>query len=138
MKAKLINGKLQKSTTMSAGYDLFSKETKRIKANTSEVFKTGVSLEIEEGYEGQVRARSGLNFKNSVFPAIGTIDSDYRGEVMVKLYNLSDKDMFINEGDRIAQLVIAKHYEIEGAIVLDKARGDGGFGSTGGINGIQY
>ncbi len=97
---------------------------------------TGLYMEIPEGYEGQVRPRSGLAIKSgiSVLNSPGTIDADYRGQVCVILINLSDKAFVINSGDRIAQLVIARceQVEVEQVEVLSETeRGAGGFGHTG-------
>ena len=97
---------------------------------------TGLYLEIPEKYEAQVRSRSGLALKKgiTVLNSPGTIDADYRGEIGVILINLSDSDFEINTGDRIAQMIIAKHETIEWEAVDkldDSVRGDKGFGSTG-------
>ena len=97
---------------------------------------TGLFMEIPVGYEGQVRPRSGLAIKSgiTVLNSPGTIDADYRGEVKVILINLSDADFVIKSGERIAQLVIAKHEQpevIEVEILSETERGTGGFGHTG-------
>lgn len=97
---------------------------------------TGLFMEIPIGYEGQVRPRSGLAIKSgiTVLNSPGTIDADYRGEVKVILINLSDVDFVIKSGDRIAQLVIAKHEQMEVVEVetlSETERGAGGFGHTG-------
>ena len=97
---------------------------------------TGLFMEIPVGYEGQVRPRSGLAIKSgiTVLNSPGTIDADYRGEVKVILINLSDTDFVIKSGDRIAQLGIAKHDQMEVVEVetlSDTERGAGGFGHTG-------
>lgn len=97
---------------------------------------TGLFMEIPVGYEGQVRPRSGLAIKNgiTVLNSPGTIDADYRGEVKVILINLSENDFVIKNGDRIAQLVIAKCEQmevIEVETLSDTERGAGGFGHTG-------
>ncbi len=97
---------------------------------------TGLSMEIPEGYEVQVRPRSGLALKHgiTVLNAPGTIDSDYRGEVKVLLINHSSEAFTINNGDRIAQIVVARNYRLpfeEADDLSDSARGEGGFGSTG-------
>ena len=97
---------------------------------------TGLFMEIPVGYEGQVRPRSGLALKSgiTVLNSPGTIDADYRGEVKVILINLSDVDFVIKSGDRIAQLVIAKHEQMEVVEVetlSETERGAGGFGHTG-------
>jgi len=97
---------------------------------------TNLQVEIPEGFEIQVRPRSGLAFKNGIgiLNAPGTIDEDYRGEIKVILFNFGDEDFVIKRGDRIAQLILGKVYraKIEEANSLsDTARGAGGFGSTG-------
>ena len=97
---------------------------------------TGLFMEIPVGYEGQVRPRSGLAIKSgiTVLNSPGTIDADYRGEVKVILINLSDSDFVIKSGDRIAQLVIAKHEQpevVEVHTLSETERGAGGFGHTG-------
>ena len=98
--------------------------------------KTGLFIELPVGYEAQVRPRSGLAYKNgiTVLNSPGTIDADYRGEVGVILVNLSNEQFVIENGERIAQLVIAKHEQAEWELVEELAeteRGVGGFGSTG-------
>ena len=97
---------------------------------------TGLYMEIPEGYEGQVRPRSGLALKSgiTVLNSPGTIDSDYRGQICVILINLSDKSFIINSGDRIAQMVIAKCEQVEPVqveVLSETERGAGGFGHTG-------
>lgn len=97
---------------------------------------TGLFIELPVGFEAQIRPRSGLAFKNgvTVLNSPGTIDADYRGEVKVLLVNLSDVDFTINDGERIAQMVVARHEQINWTEVdqlADTARGEGGFGSTG-------
>lgn len=97
---------------------------------------TGLFLEIPLGFEAQVRPRSGLAFKNglTVLNSPGTIDADYRGEIKVILVNLSNQDFTINDGERVAQMVIAKHEQaewIEVEQLIETDRGAGGFGSTG-------
>ena len=97
---------------------------------------TGLHIELPVGYEAQIRPRSGLAYKHgiSIVNAPGTIDADYRGEIKVLLINLSDTDFVINNGDRIAQMVIAKHETINWAPVEqlnETARGEGGYGHTG-------
>ncbi|MGN7205133.1 dUTP diphosphatase [Pedobacter sp. SAFR-022] len=97
---------------------------------------TGLHIELPVGYEAQIRPRSGLAYKHgiSIVNAPGTIDADYRGEIKVLLINLSDTDFVINNGDRIAQMVIAKHETINWEPVEqlnETARGQGGYGHTG-------
>ena len=125
-------------TEGSAGMDLCSssEEIITIRAGESGLIPTNLILQIPEGYEAQVRPRSGLAFKYSVtvLNSPGTIDSDYRGEIGVLLINLGKKDFVINFGDRIAQMIIAKYEKavlIESDIITETERGDGGYGSTG-------
>lgn len=119
-----------------AGFDFCSIEKKVIKAGEWELVKTGLAFEIAEGYELQVRPRSGLALKNgiSVLNSPGTVDSDYRGEICVILINHSKVDFNIEVGDRIAQGVIAKVEQVGFELVenlSDTQRGEGGFGSSG-------
>ena len=107
-----------------------------IESGKSAMIPTGLFFEIPEGYEIQVRPRSGLAAKNgvTVLNTPGTIDSDYRGEIKIILINLGDKDFVINSGDRVAQMVIAPVIQACFSIVdelSDTTRGSGGFGSTG-------
>ena len=125
-------------TLLSAGMDLRANlhETIIIKPLQRLLVKTGLYISLQKGYEAQIRPRSGLALKKgiSVLNSPGTIDADYRGEIGVILINLSDSDFEINSGDRIAQMVIAKHETISWKVVdkLDESkRGDKGFGSTG-------
>ena len=125
-------------TTASAGVDLRANLTETITLKWLErtLVKTGVFLEIPEGYEAQVRPRSGLALKKgvTVLNSPGTIDADYRGEVGVILINLSNEDFVIENGERIAQLVFAKVEQaqwLEVKTLSDTTRGEGGFGSTG-------
>ncbi len=125
-------------TEGSAGMDLCANinEPVSMQPNERQLIPTGLSIEIPLGYEGQVRPRSGLAFKKglTVLNAPGTIDSDYRGDIGVMLINLSNNVVEVNDGDRIAQLIIAKHESIEWlqADTLENSeRGAGGFGSTG-------
>ena len=97
---------------------------------------TGLHIALPEGYEAQIRPRSGLALKHgiTVLNSPGTVDADYRGEVMVLLINLSDKDFVVNDGERIAQMVIAKHEQgdfIEVEVLDETERGEGGYGHTG-------
>lgn len=126
------------ATPASAGVDLRANVSEPITLGSLEriLVPTGLFLAIPEGYEAQVRPRSGLAAKRgvTVLNAPGTVDADYRGEVKVILVNLSKDDFIIEPGERIAQLVIAKHEiaEWEEVESLDKTdRGEGGFGSTG-------
>ncbi|GFN36462.1 dUTP diphosphatase [Tepidimicrobium xylanilyticum] len=125
-------------TKGSAGMDLYANldESITIKPMERVLVPTGLYISIPNGYEAQIRARSGLALKHGITLAngIGTIDSDYRGEIGVILLNLSKEDYTINRGDRIAQLVIVKYerVEFEEVLSLDSTeRGEGGFGHTG-------
>jgi len=98
--------------------------------------KTGLFIELPIGYEAQVRPRSGLAFKKgiTVLNSPGTVDADYRGEIGVILVNLSNEPFTVENGERIAQLVIAKHERaewLEVEVLTETSRGEGGFGSTG-------
>lgn len=128
----------QYETENSAGVDLHAniEEPVLLEPLQRHVIPTGICVSIPNGYEGQVRPRSGLAAKKgiTVLNAPGTIDADYRGEIGVILVNLSDTTFHINPGERIAQLVFAKCERAEFVEVeeLDEtARGEGGFGSTG-------
>jgi dUTP pyrophosphatase len=126
------------STPTSAGMDLRANidESIRLKPLERTIVKTGIFMELPIGYEAQVRPRSGLAFKKgiTVLNSPGTIDADYRGEVGVILVNLSSEEFVIEDGERIAQMVIAKHEQakwVEVEILDASQRGAGGFGSTG-------
>ena len=130
------NPKLE--TLGSAGADLraFTDKSITLKPFERRLIPTGIKIELPIGYEAQIRSRSGLAYKNgiSVLNSPGTIDSDYRGDVGVILINLSKENFVINNGDRIAQMVVAKHEYpvfIESTELNISERGDGGFGSTG-------
>lgn len=125
-------------TIASAGMDLRANLNELISLQPLEraIVKTGLFIELPLGYEAQVRPRSGLAAKNgiTVLNSPGTIDADYRGEIGVILINLSKEVFVIENGERIAQLVIAKHERaqwIEVQELSDSSRGEGGFGSTG-------
>lgn len=125
-------------TALSAGMDLYANLSEPIVLKSLErrLIPTGLFIALPEGYEAQIRPRSGLAFKNgiTVLNTPGTIDADYRGEIGVILVNLSADEFTINDGDRIAQMVIAKYetanweevYSLE-----ETERGEGGFGSSG-------
>jgi dUTP pyrophosphatase len=142
MKIKIINKSKHPlphyATVASAGFDV------RANIDTPLVLKplerilvpTGLFIELPIGSEAQVRPRSGLAFKNgiTVLNSPGTIDADYRGEIKVILVNLSQEEFVINDGERIAQVIIAKHEQAEWVEVeqlMDTERGSGGFGHTG-------
>lgn len=125
-------------TSGSAGMDLraFIEEEIVLKPLERKLVATGLFIELPEGYEAQLRPRSGLAFKHGISlpntPA--TIDSDYRGEIKIALINLSNENFTIKTGERIAQMVIAKHEKaelIQVAELNETKRGEGGFGSTG-------
>jgi len=125
-------------TSGSAGMDLraFVSEEIELKPLERKLIPTGLFLEIPEGYEAQLRPRSGLAFKHGISlpntPA--TIDSDYRGEIKIALINLSTEVFIVKNGERIAQMIIAKHEQAELIQVEElneTKRGEGGFGSTG-------
>ena len=125
-------------TTGSAGMDLRVniEDAIILKPLERAIIKTGLFIALPNGYEAQVRPRSGLAAKKgiTVLNSPGTIDADYRGEIGVILVNLSNEDFTIEDGERIAQLVIAKHEQVswDSVDVLDETkRGAGGFGSTG-------
>ena len=122
----------------SAGMDLRANlsESRILKPLERSIVGTGLFIELPIGFEAQVRPRSGLAAKKgiTVLNAPGTVDADYRGEIGVILVNLSNEDFTIENGERIAQLVIAKHERaewIEVEELSETSRGDGGFGSTG-------
>ena len=142
MEIKLVNKSHhplpQYETQASAGVDLraFVPNSIVLKPMERALIPTGLYLELPLGVEAQVRSRSGLALKKgiSVLNAPGTVDADYRGEVGVILINLSQEDFTINDGDRIAQLVLARHERATFELVeslSDTQRGAGGFGSTG-------
>ena len=125
-------------TLLSAGMDLRANISKSITLKPLErvIVKTGLFIALPAGLEAQVRPRSGLAAKKgiTVLNSPGTVDADYRGEIGVILVNLSNEDFLIKDGERIAQLIIAKHEQItwkEVSIVDKTKRGEGGFGSTG-------
>lgn len=142
MKIKIINQSKhdlpQYATVASAGLDLRANIDESIKMGPLEkaIVPTGLFMEIPVGYEAQVRPRSGLAFKHgiTVLNSPGTIDADYRGEIKVILVNLSKEEFIIENGERIAQMVIAAHEQAEWVEVTELEetdRGAGGFGSTG-------
>jgi dUTP pyrophosphatase len=125
-------------TLASAGMDLRANisESITLKPLDRTIIKTGLFIELPIGYEAQVRPRSGLAAKKgiSVLNAPGTIDADYRGEIGVILVNLSNEDFKVEDGERVAQLIIAKHERaewLEVETLTETSRGSGGFGSTG-------
>lgn len=126
------------STPLSAGVDLTANIDNPIELKPLQrvLIPTGIFMELPDGYEAQIRPRSGLAIKNgiTVLNTPGTIDADYRGEVKVILINLSDQPFVINDGDRICQMVINKFEKAEFIsvdVLSDTQRGEGGFGHTG-------
>ena len=141
MKIKIINRSkhaLPKyQTALSAGMDLYAniEESVTLKPLERKLISTGLLIELPQGFEAQIRPRSGLAIKNgiTVLNSPGTIDADYRGEIGVILVNLSAEAFTINNGDRIAQMVIAKYEKADWQKVSslnETDRGEGGFGST--------
>jgi dUTP pyrophosphatase len=142
MEVKIVNKSRHRlpeyQTALSAGMDLKANTSEPIVLNPMqrELIPTGIYIQLPEGYEAQIRPRSGLAAKYgiTVVNAPGTIDADYIGEIKVILVNLSKEKFVINPGERIAQMVISKYEKIEWNEVseLEKTdRGEGGFGSTG-------
>jgi dUTP pyrophosphatase len=128
----------QYETTHSAGMDVRANlDTPVVLAPLQRaLIKTGLFVELPQGFEMQVRPRSGLAFKKgiTVLNSPGTIDADYRGEIGVLLVNISDKEFIVEDGERIAQLVIAAHQQPKWNVkesLSETIRGEGGFGSTG-------
>lgn len=140
MKVKIINNSNNPlpsyKTRGASGMDVYSKNSLTISPMGRALVQTGLYMEVPEGFEIQVRPRSGLALKNgiTVLNTPGTIDSDYRGELGVILVNLSSESFEIKEGDRIAQIVLSRVESITWDMVLllnESERGDNGFGSTG-------
>lgn len=139
IKIKTASGFVPKyETAGSAGMDIkaFLQDPVIIEPGKRALIPTGVFLEIPEGYEVQIRARSGLSVKYGIglTNGIGTIDSDYRGEIKVSLINWGEAPFTVNNGDRIAQMIAAKYERVDFELAdsLDETeRGDGGFGHTG-------
>lgn len=142
MKVKIVNKSLNEipaySTTQSAGMDLRAdlSEPVVMKPLERKLIPTGLYIQLPDGYEAQVRPRSGLAINKgiTVLNSPGTIDADYRGEIKIILINLSQEDFTINNGERIAQMIIAPYKQVEWHEVSqldDSERGKGGFGHTG-------
>ena len=126
------------STILSAGMDLRAnlESPEALKPLERKLIPTGLYIELPEGYEAQIRPRSGLALKHglTVLNTPGTIDADYRGEIRVILVNLSDTEFVIEDGERICQMVVAKHEKAvwnEVEVLTGTTRGEGGFGHTG-------
>lgn len=125
-------------TALSAGMDLRANLSESIvlKPMERKLVPSGLFIELPAGFEAQIRPRSGLALKYgiSILNSPGTIDADYRGEIKILLINFSDSDFEINNGDRIAQMIISRHEQIswdEVEILSETARGSGGYGHTG-------
>lgn len=142
MNIRIVNRSKHKlpeySTPLSAGMDLRADidEPLTLAPGARALVKTGLFIELPDGYEAQIRPRSGLAIKSgvTVLNSPGTIDADYRGEVCIILINLSSENFVINDGDRICQMVIARHERAEWISVEtleETQRGAGGFGHTG-------
>lgn len=142
MKVKVINKSKYElpeyKTIDSAGMDLMANTNEPYMLSPMErhIFPTGLYIELPSGYEAQIRPRSGLAIKSgiTVINSPGTIDADYRGEIMVGLVNLSNDNIVINPGERIAQMVVARYEKVEWdeqTNLNETERGEGGFGSTG-------
>lgn len=142
MKIRIVNKSTHPlpayETAHSAGMDLraFTAGPVTLKPMERKLIPTGLYIELPEGYEAQVRPRSGLALKHgiTVLNSPGTIDADYRGEIGVILINFSDNDFTINDGDRIAQMIVSGHARaelIESDSINNTERGEGGFGHSG-------
>lgn len=142
MEIKVINKSKHQlpafATKLSAGMDIRANIEKPILLQRLDrkIIPTGLYISLPEGYEAQIRPRSGLAAKNgiTVLNSPGTIDADYRGEIKVILVNLSNEDFLIKDGERIAQMVIAKHEQptlVQVEVLDDTKRGEGGFGHSG-------
>ena len=138
-KIRSISGRLPSyETSGAAGIDIraFLKEPVTIEPGQRALVPTGLFMEIPAGFEAQIRARSGLAVRNGIglVNGIGTIDSDYRGEIKIPLINWGDESFTVNDGDRIAQMIIASYETAEWELseeLSDTERGGGGFGHTG-------
>ena len=127
-----------KGSDLAAGFDLHSVERVEVRKGTTEMLPTGLVLAIPPGWEGQIRCRSGLGRRGLILPnGIGTIDADYRGELMVLAHWIGEGDSFVVEkGERIGQLLFKRvpqiHFvEVDRETLDETGRGEGGFGSTG-------
>ena len=142
MKVKIVNNSKHPlpsySSSLSAGMDLRANLNQPVVLKPLErtLVPTGLYIELPEGYEAQIRPRSGLALKKgiTVLNTPGTIDADYRGEIGVILINLSNEDFIINDGDRICQMLISQHETVKWEkveVLKETQRGAGGFGHTG-------
>lgn len=142
MKVQIINKSKHRlpeyATSSAAGMDLKADIDMPyvIEAKSSIIIPTGIYIGLPDGYEAQIRSRSGLAFKYDIQAHVGTIDADYTGEIKVKLFNHSDNKFVVQPGERIAQMIINKIEKVEWEEVIElkkTERGEGGFGSTGRI-----
>ncbi len=142
MKVKIVNKSKHQvpeyETILSAGMDIRAniEEPVTLKPLERALIKTGLFIELPQGFEAQIRPRSGLAYKKgiSIINSPGTIDADYRGEIGVLLVNLSNEEFIVKDGERICQMIISKHETIswdEVEVLDDTERGSGGFGHTG-------
>lgn len=142
MKVKVVNKSKHSlpeyATLHAAGMDIRANldEAITLKPFERKLVPTGLSIELPQGFEAQIRPRSGLALKKgiTVLNSPGTIDADYRGEIGVILINLSQEEFIINDGERICQMVVAAHEQVEwveAELLQESARGEGGFGHTG-------
>jgi len=142
MKVRIVNQSRHKlpaySTLNSAGMDLYANLEAPVKLAPMgrALIRTGLFIELPPGYEAQIRPRSGLALKRgiTVLNTPGTIDADYRGEIGIILINLSDEEFIVNDGERICQMIVAKHEIVEWDVSMElnnSKRGAGGFGHTG-------
>ncbi|KWU47588.1 dUTP diphosphatase [Rhodotorula sp. JG-1b] len=128
-----------RGSALAAGYDLYSAEDKTVLAQGKALISTGLAIAVPEGTYGRVAPRSGLASKYMIDTGAGVIDADYRGEVKVLLFNLSQSDFEVKQGDRVAQLILERIVtpdvqEVES--LAETGRGAGGFGSTGGFGAV--
>jgi len=136
IKIKLADGATmpKRMTDGAVGYDLYSSETCLIKSGETRVVATGVSVELPDGYEMQIRPRSGLSAKYDILQILGTIDSDYRGDIGIIIKNIGEVGFAVGAGERIAQAVFNR-VELPLLVEVDEIgetkRGSGGFGHTG-------
>ena len=137
IKIKKINpdGKVPtRAKSSDAGYDLYSTVDMPITPTARQLVPTGIAIEIPEGYYGRIAPRSGLAVRAGIDILAGVVDSGYRNEIKVLMINLGEGLVSVNKGDRIAQLIIEKCYDVEWEEVnelSDSDRGEGGFGSSG-------
>lgn len=125
-------------TAASAGMDLRAniEESIKLKPMERKLIPTGLFMELPVGFEAQIRPRSGLAYKHgiSILNSPGTIDADYRGEIKILLINFSDTDFLVNDGERIAQMIISRHEQVvweQVEVLNETVRGAGGYGHTG-------